>query len=58
MFFLDDNIFYHCGASINRIGHKTFSINLISDNEIGNMLLNRINNIKDWIIFLVFLIKI
>ena len=46
-FILDDNIFYHCGTSINRIGHKTFSINLIGDKEIGNMLLNRINNIKD-----------
>ena len=44
-FILDDNIFYHCGTSINRIGHKTFSITLIGDNEIGNMLLDKINNI-------------
>lgn len=30
-FILDDKMVYHCGASINRIGYKTFSINLISD---------------------------
>ena len=30
-FILDKKIIYHCGASINRIGYKTFSINLISD---------------------------
>ena len=46
-FIIDDNIFYHCGASINRIGHKTFSLTLIGDKEIGNMLLNKINNIKE-----------
>ena len=46
-FIIDDNIFYQCGTSINRIGHKTFSITLIGDKEIGNMLLNKINNIKD-----------
>ena len=46
-FIIDDNIFYHCGTSINRIGHKTLSITLIGDKEIGNMLLNKINNIKD-----------
>ena len=30
-FILDKDIIYHCGSSINRIGYKTFSINLISD---------------------------
>ena len=30
-FILDKDIIYHCGTSINRIGYKTFSINLISD---------------------------
>ena len=30
-FILDKNIIYHCGSSLNRIGYKTFSINIISD---------------------------
>ena len=30
-FILDKDIIYHCGSSLNRIGYKTFSINLISD---------------------------
>ncbi len=41
-FILDNNIIYHCGASINRIGYKTFSINLINDKEIINALLNKV----------------
>lgn len=44
-FILDDTIVYHCGASINRIGHRTFSINLLQDQEIIDLLINRINNI-------------
>ena len=36
---------YHCGASINRIGYKTFSITLIGDNEICDFLLNKVNEI-------------
>ena len=44
-FILDNTIIYHCGASINRIGYKTFSINLISDKDIFTMLKNRINEI-------------
>ena len=43
--FLDDNTFYYSGTSINRIGYKTFSISLIGDNEIGNMLHDKVNNI-------------
>ena len=38
-FIIDSSIIYHCGASINRIGYKTFSINLISDKEVCNSLL-------------------
>ena len=45
-FILDNEIVYHCGASINRIGYKTFSINLIDDESIRNLLLDRIHNIK------------
>ena len=44
-FILDDNLFYHCGTSINKIGNRTFSINLISDKSVSNALLNNINKI-------------
>ena len=44
-FILDKEVVYHCGASINRIGYKTFSINLISDEEICNLLIGKINRI-------------
>ena len=40
-FILDSKIVYHCGASINRIGYKTFSINLISDEVIKKLLINK-----------------
>ena len=30
-FILDNEVVYHCGASINRIGYKTFSITLVGD---------------------------
>jgi len=47
-FIIDDKEVYHCGASINRIGYKTFSINKIEDYEVCNVLINKINNlIKD-----------
>ncbi len=42
-FVLDDQVVYHCGGSINRIGYKTFSINLISDKEVCKQLIERIN---------------
>ena len=45
-FILDKNIVYHCGASINRIGYKTFSITLINDESIIDVLISRINNIE------------
>ena len=41
-FILDNEIIYHCGASINRIGYKTFCINLISDKKISDLLLKRL----------------
>ena len=44
-FILDDSIVYHCGASINRIGHRTFSINLLQDQEIIDLLINKVNSI-------------
>ena len=44
-FIIDKTYVYHCGTSINRIGYKTFSINLISDEEVCNVLINKVNEI-------------
>ena len=44
-FILDEKIVYHCGASINRIGYKTFSITLIGDEDVKNTLINKIKKI-------------
>ena len=44
-FILDNEIIYHCGASINKIGYKTFSITLIGDVDIKNTLINKIKKI-------------
>ena len=44
-FILDKRAVYHCGTSINRIGYKTFSINLISDKEVCNSLISKVNKI-------------
>ena len=43
---LDQEIVYHCGASLNRIGYKTFSINLLNDNEVVNLLLTKIKTLN------------
>lgn len=44
-FIIDKKQVYHCGTSINRIGYKTFSINLIGDEEVCNMLINKVSKI-------------
>ncbi|MBQ6477455.1 MAG: ORF6N domain-containing protein [Bacilli bacterium] len=44
-FILDDRECYHCGTSINRIGHKTFSINLIGDKDVCDNLINKVGQI-------------
>ena len=44
-FILDSETIYHCGASINRIGYKTFSITLIGDEDVGNSLKNKIKDL-------------
>ena len=44
-FIIDSEKVYHCGASINRIGYKTFSITLIGDNEVSRILIDKINKI-------------
>ena len=41
-FIIDKKIVYHCGSSINRIGYKTFSINLLSDQEVINTFINKV----------------
>ena len=45
-FILDNKTVYHCGSSINRIGYKTFSITLIGDTEMCNLLLNKVKKIN------------
>lgn len=44
-FILDKSVVYHCGTSINRIGYRTFSINLISDEEVCKLLIQKINKV-------------
>ena len=44
-FIIDGNIVYYCGASINRIGYKTFSITLIGDEYMCKLLSSRVNKI-------------
>ena len=44
-FIIDNKIVYHCGASINRIGYKTFSITLIGDNEVGKSLIEKLEKL-------------
>ena len=44
-FIIDKSIVYHCGASINRIGYKTFSITLIGDKTVIKALFNQIDKI-------------
>lgn len=44
-FIIDSSIIYHCGASINKIGYKTFSINLIGDKEVCDSLLIKFQKI-------------
>ena len=41
-FILDNDSIYHCGASINKIGYKTFSITLINDHFVLETLLDRV----------------
>ena len=44
-FILDNSIVYHCGASINKIGYKTFSITKIGDKQVIEALITQINKI-------------
>ena len=40
---IDKNKIYHCGASINYAGSKTFSINILEDEIVKKSLINYIN---------------
>lgn len=42
---IDNNIVYHCGASINHAGSRTFSINILGDNIVKHDLINNINKL-------------
>lgn len=44
-FMIDNNEIYHCGASINHAGARTFSINILEDNEVCEALKNKIDKI-------------
>ncbi|MBR1376632.1 MAG: ORF6N domain-containing protein, partial [Bacilli bacterium] len=44
-FIIDKDIIYHCGASINRIGYKTFGITKIGDDVTKNNLIDNIDKI-------------
>ena len=46
-FIIDKTTIYHCGTSINRIGHKTFSINLITDKEVSNLLISKLSYVNE-----------
>lgn len=45
-FIVDKDIIYHCGTSLNRVGSKTFSINILEDELVKKSLIERINNLK------------
>lgn len=44
-FILDKSTIYHCGASINHAGSRTFSINILEDSIVKQSLINNINAI-------------
>lgn len=44
-FIIDNNEIYHCGASINYAGTRTFSINMLEDKEVCDALKNKIDKI-------------
>jgi hypothetical protein len=45
-FILDNDIVYHCGTSINRLGYKTFSITKMNDKDVCNLLINKIKTLN------------
>ncbi len=45
---LDSKIIYHCGASLNKAGRRTFSINKLEDIKVKDMLIQETNKIKKY----------
>ena len=45
-FIIDEIIIYHSGTSLNRIGTKTFSINILEDEFVKDSLIKRVNDLK------------
>ncbi len=46
-FIIDNNKVYHCGASINHAGTRTFSINILEDRDVCDALKNKIEIYKN-----------
>jgi len=44
-FIIDNNEIYHCGASINHAGTRTFCINVLEDKEVCDALKNKVDKI-------------
>lgn len=44
-FIIDNNDIYHCGASVNYAGARTFSINILEDKEVCDALKNKVDRI-------------
>lgn len=44
-FIIDNLIVYHCGASVNRIGHKTFSITRVGDDGVRELLISKLEKL-------------
>ncbi|MCI9434348.1 MAG: ORF6N domain-containing protein [Bacilli bacterium] len=44
-FIIDNNEIYHCGASINHAGARTFSINILEDKEVCDALKKKVDKI-------------
>lgn len=44
-FIIDNNEIYHCGASINHAGARTFSINILEDKEVCDALKNKVDKL-------------
>ena len=44
-FIIDNLIVYHCGASVNRIGYKTFSITRVGDDGVRELLTSKLEKL-------------
>lgn len=42
---IDKLVFYHCGSSINHIGSKIFGINILEDEMVKELLIEKVNNL-------------